>query len=59
MAKLTAGDGSRDSISDIQSLHYLPFFSIPPPPGLLPVLGLLTQYMTPALDTALLCSQCS
>ena len=30
------------------------FFSIPPPPGLLPVLGLLTLYMTPSLYAALL-----
>ena len=29
-------------------------FSIRPPPGLLPVLGPLTQYMTPTLDAALL-----
>ena len=32
------------------------FLSIPPPPGLLPVLGPLERYMTPTLDTALLCS---
>ena len=30
------------------------FFCIHPPPGLLPVLGLLRQYMTPTLDAALL-----
>ena len=29
-------------------------FSIRPPPGLLPVLGPLTRYMTPTLDAALL-----
>ena len=32
------------------------YFSIHPPPGLLPELGLLTRYMTPALDAALLIS---
>ena len=32
------------------------FFSYLPPPGLLPVLGLLEWYMTPTLDAALLCS---
>ena len=32
------------------------FFCIPPPPGLLPVLGLLEWYMTPTLDSALLIS---
>ena len=32
------------------------FFSIRPSPELLPVLGLLEQYMTPTLDAALLCS---
>ena len=32
------------------------FFSIWPPPELLPVLGLLERYMTPTLDVALLCS---
>ena len=32
------------------------FFSICPPPELLPVLGPLERYMTLALDTALLCS---
>ena len=30
------------------------FFSIRPPPGLLPVLGLLKWYMTPIFDAALL-----
>ena len=30
------------------------FFSIRPPRGLLPVLALLTRYMTPTLDAALL-----
>ena len=30
-------------------------FSIHPPPGLLPELGLLERYMTPTLDSALLC----
>ena len=30
------------------------FFSIRPPPGLLPVFGPLTRYMTPTLDAALL-----
>ena len=35
-----------------------PFFSIRPSPGLLPVLELLEQYMTPTLDVALLsCSR--
>ena len=29
------------------------FFSIHPPPGLLPVLGPLERYMTPTLDAAL------
>ena len=29
------------------------FFSIRPPPGLLPVLGPLERYMTPTLDSAL------
>ena len=33
-----------------------PFFSICPPTELLPVLGLLDQYMTTTLDGALLCS---
>ena len=32
------------------------FFCIRPSLELLPVLGLLEQYMTPTLDTALLCS---
>ena len=32
------------------------FFSIRPPPGLLPVLGPLERYMTPTLDAALLIS---
>ena len=32
------------------------FLSIRPPPGLLPVLGLLERYMTPTLDAAMLCS---
>ena len=32
------------------------FFSIRPPPKLLPVLGRLKLYMTPTLDAALLCS---
>ena len=32
------------------------FFSICPPPGLLPVLGPLERYMTPTLDSALLIS---
>ena len=32
------------------------FFCIRPPPGLLPVLGPLKRYMTPKLDSALLCS---
>ena len=32
------------------------FFSIRSPPGLLPVLGPLERYMTPTLDSALLCS---
>ena len=36
-------------------MNFLLFlFSIHPPPGLLPVLGPLTLYMTPTLDTALL-----
>ena len=33
-----------------------PFFSIRPPPELLPVLGPQEQYMTPTLDAALLYS---
>ena len=37
-------------------MSYKFFFSIRPPPGLLPVSGLLEQYMTPTLDSALLCS---
>ena len=32
------------------------FFSIRPPPGMLSLLGLLEQYMTPTLDSALLIS---
>ena len=36
--------------------NILPFFCIPPPPGLLPVLGPLERYMTPTLDSALLVS---
>ena len=40
-----------DSRHDTSSFFY---FSIRPPPALLPVLGLLTQYMTPTLDPALL-----
>ena len=32
------------------------FVCICPPPGLLPVMGPCEQYMTPTLDTALLCS---
>ena len=32
------------------------FFSIPPPPELLPVLGPLERYMMPTLDATLLCS---
>ena len=32
------------------------FFSIRPPPELLPVLGPLERYMTPTFDTARLCS---
>ena len=31
-------------------------FKSRPPPGLLAVLGLLERYMTPTLDSALLCS---
>ena len=36
------------------NIHHLFFFSIRPPPGFLPVLGLLTRYMTSTLDAALL-----
>ena len=36
------------------TLYYYFFFSIRPSPGLLPVLGPLTRYMTPTLDAALL-----
>ena len=32
------------------------FFCIHPPPELLPVLGLLEQYMLPTIDATLLCS---
>ena len=37
-------------------LFYFFIFSICPPPRLLPVLGPLKRYMTPTLDSALLCS---
>ena len=37
-------------------LLFVTFFSIRPPPGLLPVLGPLERYMTPTLDTAMLYS---
>ena len=39
---------------NIFQFFYLLLFSIRPPPGLLPVLGPLTRYMTPTLDAALL-----
>ena len=37
-----------------QVFIYIFFYSILPPPGLLPVLGPLKWYMTPTLDAALL-----
>ena len=37
-------------------MSLLGHFFIRPPPGLLPVLGLLKRYMTPTLDAALLIS---
>ena len=39
-----------------QILNFILFFSIHPPPGLLPVLGLLERYVTLTLDAALLIS---
>ena len=38
------------------ALGLIKFFCIRPPPGFLPVLGLLEWYMTPTLDVALLSS---
>ena len=43
-------------ISIVHILFVVTFFSIRPPPELLPVLGPLERYMTPALYAALLCS---
>ena len=40
----------------VWEIAYLLFFSIRPPPGLLPVLGPLERYMMPTLDSALLIS---
>ena len=37
------------------TIYVDPFFKYPPPPVLLPVLGLLERYMTPKLDVARLC----
>ena len=43
--------------TDITGIPDLTFFIIVhPPPELLPVLGPLERYVTPTLDTALLCS---
>ena len=43
-------------VGNLKKCGFQGVFCIRPPPGLLPVLGPLEQYMMPTLDAALLCS---